>query len=607
MILSALNQYYQRIAGTGKDAPPPYGFTDTKVTGALQIDAKGGFHGILDLRQTPSSGKGTPVPPLMQVPLVAPRPGSILAAFLCDNSGYLCGFDNKGNPERARQQFNASKALHHELLVGSDHPTARAILAYFDAWNPDTAAEALAPYRDLLDGWLVFRPIDRPETAPFAHQEAELRDVWSRRAQETASNVIGQCLVTGENGVPIARLHGPIKNIPGAQTAGAPLVSFNFNALESYGRDSSFNAPTAEAAAFGYVAALNHLLRTGNKQSRRIGDTSLVFWAERETPAEALFGGLFDPPETPRDGNADDTAAAQRIGDALERLAAGQMPDDPAFADREVRFYLLGLSPNAARLSVRLWQVDSLGTLLDRARDHHQDLALKPEFPGQALHPPMWRFIGDLRPKDKEGKIRGKNSDDQLKKLGGDLLRAALTGGPYPESLLPLLLDRFRSDRWITHLRVALLKAVLNRRIRLNTSTIKEPLLMSLDENRTETGYRLGRLFATLESTQRAAMGKDVNAGIRDKFIASASATPMTVFPYLLRLSQNHLKKVRREKGGLAVNLERMTQGIVSEIHDFPSVLSPQDQALFFLGYYQQKQAFFTPHAGENVAETPAV
>jgi CRISPR-associated protein Csd1 len=252
--------------------------------------------------------------------------------------------------------------------------------------------------------------------------------------------------------------------------------------------------------------------------------------------------------------------------------------------------------------------VDSLGTLLDRASEHHQDLALEIDRATRTRHPSINTLIEEIRPKKREkDELKSKTSGVSLSKLRGDLLRAALTGGPYPESLLPLLLDRFRSDRWITHPRVALLKAVLNRRVRLNASTIKEPLLMSLDENRTETGYRLGRLFATLESIQRAAMGKDVNAGIRDKFIASASATPMTVFPYLLRLSQNHLKKVRRDKGGLAVNLERLTQGIVNEIHDFPSVLSPQDQALFFLGYYQQRQAFFTPHAGENTAETLAV
>lgn len=604
MILSALNQYYQRIAGTGKDAPPPFGFSDAKVVGAIQIDAEGNFLGILPLSDT--GPKGKPTPTILAVPQPPRRTVGIDPGFLCDNAGYFCGYDSKGKPERAAEQFAAAANLHRQLLQGVEHPMAVAVLRYFAKWDVSTAANALSGNDNLLSGWLIFRLVGASGNSGYAHEVPALRAAWEKHLQPEASAFLGQCLVSGEDKTPITRLHGAIKGVYGAQSSGASLVSFNISSATSYGKEQSYNAPVGEAAAFGYVTALNHLLRRESRQYRRIGDTSLVFWAEQETPAEPLFGGLFDPPETPRDGNADDTAAARRIGDALARLAAGQMPDDPAFADRDVRFYLLGLSPNAARLSVRLWQVDSLGNLLERAREHHRDLALQPEYPGQTPHPPMWRFIGDLRPKDKDGKIRGKNSDDQLKKLGGDLLRAALTGGPYPESLLPLLLDRFRSDRWITHPRVALLKAVLNRRIRLNQSSIKEPLLMSLDENRTETGYRLGRLFATLESIQRAAMGKDVNAGIRDKFIASASATPMTVFPYLLRLSQNHLKKVRRDKGGRAVNLERLTQAIVGDIHDFPSVLSPQDQALFFLGYYQQRQAFFTPHAGENAAETPA-
>ncbi|MGE4528198.1 MAG: type I-C CRISPR-associated protein Cas8c/Csd1 [Rhodospirillaceae bacterium] len=603
MILSALHQYYQRVAGSGEGAPPPYGFAEAKVVGALQIDTAGNFHGILDLREVDKNGK--PQPRNLAVPLPPHRTVKVTPGFLCDNAGYLCGCDDKGKPARAAEQFAAAAALHRDLLAGVGHPASGAIRAYFNAWDTSAAAERLMPFGEFLAGWLVFRVVDLPGEAAYAHDIPALRQAWERHLQDSASGSLGQCLVTGEPGVPIARLHGVIKGVRDAQSSGASLVSFNIGAATSYGREQSFNAPVGEAAAFGYVTALNHLLRRDGRQFRMIGDTSLVFWTERDTPAETLLGDLFDPPEMPRNGNPDDTAAAQRIGDALDRLAAGQIPDDPAFADRDVRFYLLGLSPNAARLSVRLWQVDSLGTLLDHARDHHRDLALKPEFPGQSAHPPMWRFVGDLRPKDKEGKIRGKNSDDGLKKLSGDLLRAALTGGPYPESLLPLLLDRFRSDRWITHPRVALLKAALNRHNRLTLSPMKE-LPMSLDENRTELGYRLGRLFAVLENVQRAAIGKDINAGIRDKFIASASATPMTVFPYLLRLSQNHMKKIRRDKPGLAVNLERLTQAIAAEIRDFPAVLSPQDQALFFLGYYQQRQSFFSVHGTEAATPTTA-
>lgn len=603
MILSALNRYYQRIAGNGDDAPPPFGFADAKVVGEVRIDAAGNFLGILDLRNADKKGK--PAPRILSVPLPPHRTAGIAAGFLCDNAGYLCGCDDKGKPDRAAEQFAAAAKLHRELLHDVDDPAARAVLAYFETWNVADAAERLSGYGELLSGWLVFCIVDAAGGSCMAQDVPALRAAWENSLRADASAEVGQCLVTGESATPIARLHGSIKGVYGAQSSGASLVSFNISAATSYGKEQSFNAPVGEAAAFGYVTALNHLLRRDGTQWRRIGDTTLVFWAERDTPAEALFGDLFDPPEAPRNASADEIAAAQRIGDALDRLAAGQMPDDPAFANRDVRFYLLGLSPNAARLSVRLWIVGSLGSFIEHAREHHRDLMLVPEFSGQSPHPPLWRFVGDLRPKDKEGKIRGKNSDEGLKKLGGDLLRAALTGGPYPESLLSLLLDRFRSDRWITHPRVALLKATVNRRIRLNHLPMEE-LSMSLDANRTEVGYRLGRLFATLERIQRAAFGKDVNAGIRDKFMPSASATPMTVFPYLLRLSQNHLKKIRREKAGLAVNLERLAETIIGEIHDFPSVLTPQDQALFFLGYYQQKQDFFVAHSGESVNETPA-
>lgn len=597
MILSSLNQYYQRIAGDGEGAPPPYGFVDAKVVGAVQIDTQGKFLGILDLRGTDKKGK--PTPRILAVPQPPRRTVGIDPGFLCDNAGYLCGHDDKGRPDRAADQFAAAVALHRDLLLGVDDPAARAILGYFETWNVPAAAERLAPYGGLLSGWLVFRIVDLAADSTFAHDVSALRAVWGKHLQPQSSAILGQCLVTGEIETPLARLHGPIKGVYGAQSSGASLVSFNISAATSYGKEQSFNAPVGEVAAFGYVTALNHLLRRESRQCRRIGDTTLTFWAERDTPAETLFGDLFDPPEAPRDANPDDTAASQRIGDALDRLAAGQMPDDTAFADRDVRFHLLGLSPNAARLSVRLWVVDSLGVLLERARDHHRDLALEPEFPGQSPHPPLWRFVGDLRPKDKDGKIRGKNSDEGLKKLGGDLLRAALTGGPYPESLLPLLLDRFRSDRWITHPRVALLKGVLNRRIRLNHLPMEE-LSMSLDETRTEVGYRLGRLFAVLENLQRVASG-NVNAGIRDKFMSSASATPMTVFPYLLDLARSHQKKARRTSPGLAHVLDQKVEEILDGIDNYPAVFLPEERALFYLGYYQQRRAFFQSRSASPV------
>jgi CRISPR-associated protein Csd1 len=189
-----------------------------------------------------------------------------------------------------------------------------------------------------------------------------------------------------------------------------------------------------------------------------------------------------------------------------------------------------------------------------------------------------------------------------MKKLHGDIARAVLTGGPYPSTLPALLMARFRADGHINHPRAALLKAEFNRRKRLDGNE-KEMLTMALDPDRRDVGYRLGRLFAVLERIQESAHGGAVNAGIGQKFLASASATPRTVFPHLLRLKGAHMKKVARDGKGLAVWYERLVSEIVDEVGDLPANLPLDQQGLFFLGYYQQRQALF--RKGETVAAEP--
>ncbi|MBY0430901.1 MAG: type I-C CRISPR-associated protein Cas8c/Csd1, partial [Rhodospirillales bacterium] len=292
--------------------------------------------------------------------------------------------------------------------------------------------------------------------------------------------------------------------------------------------------------------------------------------------------------------------------DLLARIKAGRVPVELA-ADQDVTFYVLGLSPNAARLSVRLWQTDTLGTLLNRVGQHQRDLDLVIDHPKRPPCPSLRALANALRPKDGEGKARGRESLAALNKLLADLTRAVFGGGLYPATLLPLLLARFRNDRWITHPRVALLKALLNRSWRLgdlSRDVKRKELSMALDETRTEIGYRLGRLFAALELLQEKAHGDTLNATIRDKFIAGASTTPRTVFPYLLRLSQTHRKKARRDNRFAEKWLSSQVETIMAEVSDIPATLTSEHQALFFAGYYQQRQGFFTKREAKPAADS---
>lgn len=591
MILAALNDYYRRLAAAGgDDAPPAYGFTMQKVSGAIHLDRDGRFLGLLPLDIKDAKGKSRPRP--MLVPQPPGRTSGVEAAFLCDNGGYLLGCDLKGKADRALRQYEAAAALHRNLLAGLDDPWARAVLKHFETWDP--AAADLGDSEALLAGWLVFLVEDA-----FVHDRTSVRDAWLGHVSGSGSTVRGQCLVTGEGDLPIARTHPAVKGA-GGQSSGTLLVSFNFPAAEHYGKEQSFNAPVGEAAAFGYAAALNRLL--GSDRKRTIGDMTVVMWAEAACAAEDLMMRLFDPVGLTPDDDAppEDISRALTVRDALDRITQGFMPLGFE-GDSQTRFFVLGLSPNAARLSVRLWQVSTLSELVDNVRSHQRDLALVTDGPNRAPWPALWTLVNETRAKDQDGRARGRADTDKRFKLHGDLLRAAITGGPYPAALLPELLARFRADGHLTHPRVALLKAVVQRARRFD-SLEPEELPMALDDTRTDTGYLLGRLFAALERLQMAAQGADLNRTIRDSHLGAASATPRSAFNHLLGLSEAHRRKGRRENPGGVVVADKVIARVMDVLRDIPPVLGQEDQALFFLGYYQQRRAFFTAKRGEPAA-----
>ena len=589
MILTALTDYYQRVAGRD-DGPAPLGFSLEKIVGAVRLSADGSFLGLLDLR-TPD-GKAKLRPTLMLVPQPPRRTVKVTAGFLCDNAGYLFGLDRSGKPERAGQQFAASKAVHQDVLSAVEDPVAKAILAFFASWDPDKAADRLADQEDLTAGWLVFQV----EELGYAHERPDLSQAWRDHLAAKETGETGQCLVTGEVDVPIARLHPAIKGVPGAQSSGASLVSFNLDSFTSYGHEQGGNAPVSEHAAFAYGAALNHLLLPSSRQRLMIGDTVVAFWAERNSPAETFFPELLNPTSADQE-----PVDRERIHEALTRLTRGrQLRDDRASLDPDVQFYVLGLAPNAARLSIRFWLSGSFGTFLEHIRQHYLDLDLVPDFPTRSPYPAAWSLARELLAKGSDGRPRSSaHGNDALDKLHGDLLRAILSGGPYPVSLLPLLLERLRSDRFHNHPRIALLKAVLNRKNRPGPGG--REVSMGLDENRTDVGYLLGRLFAVLEQLQRDALG-NVGATLKDKFVASASSTPRFVFPHLMQASQAHLRKAQRKNWRLAESVERRKQAIVSRLTDYPDWLDIKQQGLFHIGYYHQRQALFRKTEAEPQA-----
>ena len=333
------------------------------------------------------------------------------------------------------------------------------------------------------------------------------------------------------------------------------------------------NAPVSEYAAFAYGTALNALLARDSGRNLRIGDTTVVFWAEvpeggKAATIEELMMGALAP---------DEKAETNRLKALLEDIAQGRATSAD-FAP-ETRIFILGLAPNAARLAVRFWRPGTLGDFACNVTRFWQDLAQEP--PAWRGPPAAWSLLYETAVR-----VNGKPKPDTIPpRLGGDLMRAVLSGSDYPLTLLSAVIGRIRADHDINARRTAIIAAVLRR-------NFKEDIPMSLDRNNPDPAYRLGRLFAVLEGIQTAAL-PDLNATIRDRYFAAASATPARVFPLLVKTATHHLSNLRKnEKGGLAHYLDAEIGEILSGLGAvWPRSLNLQEQGRFIAGYYHQRWA----------------
>lgn len=585
MILAALDRYYHRLASQAGKVPP-YGFSDEKISFAIVLSEQGRVLAVEDLRQQQAKKK---VPVMLDVPRPEKRTVGISANFLWDKTSYALGIAAEPT-ERTVKEHQAFAERHIHAISSSQDRGARALLSFLASWSVDQFISELFP-EEIKDTNIVFRLDGDRE---FIHERAPLRAIWLTLCGSEGAEK-SQCMVSGQL-APATRLHPSIKNVDGAQSSGAALVSFNLDAFNSYGKEQGANAAVSESVAFTYGAALNYLLRRdpANQQRLKLGDTTAVFWAEADNDqstdsAESFFAAALSP---------SDSSETQALIPTMQQIAAGRplrelRPD----LDENTRFYILGLSPNAARISVRFWQADSLGNLARNLAWHYQDIAIQPE--PWKTPPAVWKLLYETAAFGKAENI--------APQLAGELTRAILTGGLYPQTLLSAVIIRMRADKDLRHdqlgLRAAICKACINRKIRKTQSQDKE-IPMSLDLAETNTAYRLGRLFAVLEEIQRAALGGQVNATIRDRYYGAASATPASVFPLLLKNTMNHLAKVRKDKPGWAVNLEKSLGEIMDGMGtNFPRNLRLEEQGRFVIGYYHQHQQRFAgkPDATEAV------
>ena len=564
MILQALNDYYQRRqrSPNPQDRLPAFGLEEKEIPFVIEIDAEGRLVNLADTRTIEGKKK---IGQRFLVPQGVKKTSGVAANLLWDTAEYVLGVDTKGKPERVAEQHAAFRtrleALPEEALNDTGIQAILAFLSNIDLKHLET----LPVWPDILavNPVMTFR----------LHGDVELvcqrPAVVAATAQTSDETPDGICLVSGSP-MAIERLHPAIKGVWGAQTSGANIVSFNLDAFNSYGKARGANAPLGKPATFAYTTALNHLLARDSRQRIQVGDASTVFWAEQANDLETALPDLFGEP--PKDDPNRGTDALKVLYQAVQsgKFTKGSAND---------RFHVLGLAPNAARIAIRFWETASALDLAKRIARHFDDIKIA-RAPHDPEHLSLFRLLTSLA-------VQGK-ADNIPSNLGGEVMRAILAGRPYPALLLNLAVQRCRAEQKPTYARAAIIKASLNRLIR-RTHHEKEFMVM-LDPTNTHPAYLLGRLFATLEKIQEEA-SPGLNATIRDRYYGAASSTPVAVFTTLLRLHNHHLGKLSK---GRAVQMERLVGEIMGGLDDFPRILALPEQGRFALGYYHQRQAFFT-------------
>jgi CRISPR-associated protein Csd1 len=585
MILQALKEYYDRKALDPQSGIAPPGWCVKGISFIIVIDEKGDFVKIKDMRDGEGKKK---VAKEYVVPQAVKKTSGIAANLLWDTAGYVLGVDLK-KPKKQEEQKRAFIDKIKELGEVDD---LNPVITFLETDNSEVL-QADPNYQELVEENAVASLSYYNDTELICRRPNVIKAINKTVGEKSGTSI---CLVSGEPDE-TARLHPSIKGLYGAQTSGANIVSFNLPAFVSYNKEQGGNAPIGENAAFAYTTALNLLLRKDSTQKILLGGDTLVFWSAKATSIESDFASWFEEP--PKD-NPD--ARTHKIKALLKSVETGAYTDP----DGKDFFYILGLSPNAARISIRLWRCVTVGDFACNIARYFEDMSIvKP--PNEPEHYSLWRVLVNIAVQDK--------SENIPPNIAGDMMASIIDGTPFPVSVLMAALRRIKSDKdyGVKPVRAALIKAYLSRlckrdKVRYLNPNNKE-LGMSLDVTLPVVGYQLGRLFATLEKIQQEGLG-DTNTTIRERYYSAASTSPTTVFPILMRMKQHHIAKI--EKKGRQVNFEKLLTEIMSRIdvsksEAFPGHLDINAQGYFAVGYYHQMQDFYTKHDTKTATETEAV
>ena len=628
MILQALCKYYDILSEDENIEIPRYGYSAAPIHFVLEITQEGKIQKIMDKR----SNEKKPQPVTMIVPFQKARSSDVNPFFVRDNVKYVFGIEKKQKvnektqkselqspfvvSEESKKRFEAFKVLHQKIFENQTDPEILAFLRFLTTWKPESYLENQHLQENVTIFENNFNFVFKCG-ADYLHKNPLVRQLWENYHSEMDKEKdqrMGQCLVSGKTEL-IAKIHYQINVDPKNK---APLVSFNDDSFCSYGQKQGYNAPVGKISAFKYAAALNYLLRPKSRNKIRIGNTVIVFWAETPENFEDLVNGLINYHYSPTNNddlktNSDskiitDDDTEQLINDILKKIKTGKrLENKPLGIDlNTTNFYILGLSPNKGRNIVQFWYQDIFGNFITHIARHHLDMEIGDYGPRNIS---FFRLLLSTLPKQKGDKSPGKKKinhtmgsfDSQIKKISplleDSLVRAILTNQQYPVQMYTSILNRVKiprkdDEKFPDYVQAGFIKAYLLRLCRVGLTNLKEELItVSLNEESTNVPYRLGRLFAVFERTQELANPK-ITRSIQDSYFSSASSSPAIVFPVLMKLNQHHLSKIKSDKPGLMIYFARLRDEIASSIEKIPVFLSLEDQGMFMLGYYHQRNVF---------------
>lgn len=599
MLIQALCDYYDVLAAEGGKLPPE-GYSEQAVHYCISLTADGKIDAIIDCRETievPQKNgkmKQQKVPKTVLLPariettkieanIVEHRPAYIFG-LLPTKEGFTAQ-DPKNKAQKSHADFVEKNLAFTEAL---DSPMIRAYRAFLQNWHPEEEIEnplLLAIQKQYNSASFQFCLSGRPDL--LLQADPQIQDKWktqnSQADTESEEKVIAQCAVTGTP-APIARIHNKIKGIYGGLATGSVFIGFKTSAGCSYGNEQSYNSNISEAAMKKYTAALNALL-CDPRHKQLLDDITVLYWAkgnEKQQKSADLMSALIFGDESTLD-----TAKTNEMLDALLRRAkkggiAAEQMDILRDIDENVDFYMVGLKPNSSRISLKFFYHKRFGEILQNIAQHQSDLQI-----GETTQViPMWQLKKQLLPPDsKTAKL-----DPSLAAM---IFKSVIYGSAYPNYLLSTAIQRVKTDKYTNSVRTGIIKACLNRQARIQHQ--KEELTLALDTENTNQAYLCGRLFATLEKIQQDSLGgKKLNRSIKDAYFASAASKPATVFSQLMKLSQAHLKTLRKNSEQGCIFYNKLIQEIIGKLQGgFPDTLSLPEQGKFIVGYYQQYDSFF--------------